>query len=1306
MIKDRKGSMPFAIIAVTILLLASVAGAVVAGQTRTAETIVETEHGIDAVDAALENIRTYTNQELGIIILDISKDASLGTLDERAEEFTERANRWIDDRFPMVSNGTSAELVGRNIELTAESMTLGESSGLPEGFVPAYLHGTGTVTVRVSSSFGYSERDIEISTDGSYALPLAAERGSLFERMSSEGAISLSQIMSYELTSVAQYRVLNGYGSLSQYGSKGTDSIITRQDVKNAYENALSICGTICFRNNEGEIHDRIDAADVLAGDTVTIDRASFYGQALVSVIDDIAIKWFDYLRGKDLLVSADKVIGSFRNALDSLISFVTGDNKHGAEDYIIEVMEKNGRSPSEYRYPGTGLTTVSAGGYTVTVENPRVDVLSEDWITNFRSYYNNSQNYIEDFIVQILNTAAQKLYADGSLKPMTLHLDPYDDTAFIDAVTDALRGLTESCESAVEDAIADTVLNADFADPFYAAIAEEVQSRASEIPDSDTLRSSITSALMAAAEDGETGLDDVLNSPSIAAAIHQYEVKVYSDLEVYDDLKHVPGGQPGIVLDVLAAIIEYGLKTIGITSCVRDRTDVLLDEILANSGLNPHTGTEALPDSGSFALTDGYGNSTTETLSFSVTNSPLIDEPVVLTAECSHVTGFREERSAAYTTTFLVHISDRISYRLESSNTFSTNMGCRTTSSYEDAFDNDIELRISVASGWALMGVSYEPTCDIIDDMALILIMELAALMEPLRDFLKIMEEIMDGINEALYDISRFVTEALIDLYEAVMEPLAALIDWFEQKLDAIIGDAVLSAYFSLDLSKQSISFEYLGFTFTLTFNVLSLTSSTKTLFTAELKGPICGLDVTVSLTAKLKGTMKTENVFVTGAAKITGEDWKVNAKIDPLMKGSKHLLTLSGEVRDTDITLVLPQLVDYSESGFKLSDIPGIGDMIGNIPVPELGVNVGFDAGVSLKYSSPVLEGLIINEYETNPPGDDKGSEWVELLNNTDKEIDLTGYTLAASSDSRNKKMTLSGTISPGEFLIIEPTFTLVNSSGKMTKNGEGLILKDRDGVQLDKTGTHKDTSDDDFTWQRTYDGSNEWEFKKSTMGRSNGGYMMTGILSPTDVKDIAFDSLTEAFDEVGSITDIESAQNIIRQTVQKTIDEVIEKVSDALVEASVYVRADVSDMSSSLSGGVTISLRTDSDLLEDVLKYIAGKIEELALSIKNPYKIDSVSMFTDNIDLEITFDARVGFPEFLAKKVDDLPQMDLGVTFRTNISALTKVFGTDTGTPMVECGVRVMDCPGVVIPSKLSPKAGMTHDLWLFRLTLEWP
>ena len=84
MIDDRRGSMPFSILAVAILLLASVAGAVLAEHARTDTELDDTKEGIVAVDRAVDDITSYVEQELGIIILNISKDDSLGPLEDRS----------------------------------------------------------------------------------------------------------------------------------------------------------------------------------------------------------------------------------------------------------------------------------------------------------------------------------------------------------------------------------------------------------------------------------------------------------------------------------------------------------------------------------------------------------------------------------------------------------------------------------------------------------------------------------------------------------------------------------------------------------------------------------------------------------------------------------------------------------------------------------------------------------------------------------------------------------------------------------------------------------------------------------------------------------------------------------------------------------------------------------------------------------------------------------------------------------------------------------------------------------------------
>ena len=464
----------------------------------------------------------------------------------------------------------------------------------------------------------------------------------------------------------------------------------------------------------------------------------------------------------------------------------------------------------------------------------------------------------------------------------------------------------------------------------------------------------------------------------------------------------------------------------------------------------------------------------------------------------------------------------------------------------------------------------------------------------------------------------------------------------------------------------------------------------------------PVAGLVVTAGILFKVKGDVKAENLVITGEGGISGDGWSVDMTLDPLMRGSKYLVTVDGEVGDTDISLVAPKLESYHEMGIALSDVPGLGDVLSNIPV--MGAKVAIDAGFSLRYSDPMDDGLIINEFESNPAGDDEGHEWVELLNNSPVSVDLDGYTLLAASDRRTKSMELSGTLGPGEFLVIYPEFTLVNSSGKYTKNGEAVVLKDPDGNEVDRTPTKKDTSNDGQTWQRSFDGSTEWVFADATQGRSNSSYPGSSLVSAKELKDSVWTAVEKSFDRVGTITDLDSLQEFVQHLVRYTLEELIGVVAGRIVEASVYVSVDVSDATSSASAGAKIALRADGDLVEDVLRYITGKIVELVLRAENPYSIDPVGMFTENIDLEVTFHAGVGFPEILSDGAD-LPQMDLGFTFRTNLAGITRLLGTDTGRPEVQFGIRAMDCPEAAIPSKLSPREGMDHDLWLMLVTVRF-
>jgi hypothetical protein len=1300
MIDDGRGNMPFAVIAVSLLLMAGVAGAVVADHGRAGAGIGQTEQGTEAIDDALDIIEGYINQELGIMILDVSRDESLGSLEERTAVFERRAAEWIDGHFPMMSRGTTAVLVERDVELTAESMGMMGGDGTVGGYIPAYLHAQGTVRVGISSSFGDATRDLTVSTDGSYALPLSSEQGSIFERMVEGGGISISQIMTYELESLAQYRVMSGYGAESVYGPKGTASIITQEDVRKAYGNALDIINTICFRDSDGGIHDAVDIADLMVEELV-IDRASFYGQCLMSVLDDMALKWFDYLCGSYALDRLHLSHSANDAALNCLIRFFSGNDAFSAQSYIERVMEDQGIDESLYRYPGSGTTTLEIGGYVITVENPTKDIMDESWIRLFSLHYDMDGPDMQDAIENILNSAAAALYS-GEYEPYKVRLGPYDEKPFIDVLCESYRTLISDCQDAIDGILPGIVEGESVYDPFYAAIAETVGRHADDMADCDELRSRIMEKLF---ELPDADVYELMESPEVERAVHSYLSKVHSDLSVYDSLRRMEGGNTSVLTDILLEIAGFGLRLSGLGSDMDERAELLLDEILANSPMNPYSGIIDLPGTEGFALMDGSDNIMYERLIGTMTNDPIVSEPEVATRKCCHMTGFMEDMTAGYSTTFQVRVRDCIDYRIEAMSQLSESLGSGVTAASSGTVMNDIVIEVSVVSGWALSGVDYRPSVTLADDIWEKLYPFLEPIIEPLREIMEMVRGVIEKINACLMEIGRYVADILEDIYERIMGPLEEINRWIDEKIGEILGEEALNLFYSLNLASQEIRFEYMGYTFQLKFNLASLASATKTLFVASLSGPIGGLDFTVSVTAKVKGEMHPNNVFVTGSATVSSDDWKVKMGLDPLMKSSKHMVTVSADVRGTDITIVMPDLEDYSELGIKLSSIPGVGQMLSNIPIPGIGLNLGLDAGFSLKYTAPVYNGLLINEFESNPKGNDTSNEWVELFNNTDKAIDLDGYRLIAASDRTRKNMALSGTIAPGEFMVIETSFSMVNSSGKLTKNGEGLTLKDPDGVVVDKTGTHKDESDDGKTWQRTYDGSGEWTFKDGTMGRSNGNYVSGKLLTVEVAKEIVWGSVEDAFGSVGSITDLESMQEVVKLTIKNSVDRLIKKVSGCLVEASVFVKIDIKDPTSTASGGIRVALRCDHELAEDVLKFIAGKIESVALSMKNPYKIDPIGMFTDNIDLEVTVDAKIQTPGILSANIDDVPKIDLGVTFRANISAICGLFGKDVGRPGIECGVRILDCPTALIPPTMSPKKGMDHDLWLLRMTVEW-
>ncbi len=138
-----------------------------------------------------------------------------------------------------------------------------------------------------------------------------------------------------------------------------------------------------------------------------------------------------------------------------------------------------------------------------------------------------------------------------------------------------------------------------------------------------------------------------------------------------------------------------------------------------------------------------------------------------------------------------------------------------------------------------------------------------------------------------------------------------------------------------------------------------------------------------------------------------------------------------------------------------------------------------------------STLADHVVINEIDTNPPGDDSASpsEWVELYNPTDSDVDIGGWTIASTTVLKQKFTVPTGTIlEAGEFS------TYSYKTVWFTDTNEIVELRDDNGFLVDATPLLTDIGSDFTSWQRIYDGfdldsTDDWKFETSNAGSSNG-------------------------------------------------------------------------------------------------------------------------------------------------------------------------------------------------------------------------
>ncbi|MBE6527174.1 MAG: lamin tail domain-containing protein [Thermoplasmata archaeon] len=1214
-------------------------------------------------------------------------------MEERAERFHVLSDSWMERMFPAVDSGVRITVSGWDYSLTS-TLLQKDAAMSGEGYTPAYLKASGRAELVMESSSGKASRPVDVEADAGSAFPLTAQRGSLFAHAASGDGSLLSQLMTYQLTSLAQYRVLNGYGSGGYYGDTGTASILTNDDIRESYESCLGAVSSVYLSSPDGEWSGTCDAASVLMSGELTLDLNMIYAQALYGVVDDITLRWAEYFGGKELISLLDDVADTFADIWGKVTSFLTGKNTDSAEDYIEDVCGDVGYDVCEDQ----SFTLTLDDGTEITIPYPERDIMDLDAVTSFYSDYRHSVNGLQDWLTEIINDAVTSV-ADAK-KLGVLRFSVGSDEAFPEALCSRAIAAAEGSLYVLEGALEDAVRSTEFHDRLSSAVWYAVDgSRAEDLLcDISTFAEECGTIIQE-----ETGTDidteTLLSNQSFLDAHASWVQDVDRILDGMRPLLTVEAKNSGIIRDGCIHIVKSGLHLADLMIDMGPKIREICREFADNISVCGASGLREYPSADGLILTDGASDNRIW-LESKTESSPRVSVSVD-PSECVHGTSVGDSDVASFTTVWKISLKDELRFTVRSSDTASSASGT-TTSEFSDSIAIDTELTVSAVSGWALIGIEYHPSNTLKDDVIGIIFSALSELVEPLLDLMRSLQEIMAVLNDTVSMLCGIAQNELERILGMLRGPIDVMNDAIVSKLTdsgcRAIMDILenLERTYSITLSNQTVNLTYGGWGLKLTFYLGTMTNYTKHLVKATLTGNVGGADFSATVDVKVKGSDE-YTPMVTGKFSAKGDDWDVEGTVDPMMVSHSFMLEMAGNIRGTGFMIDLPVLEQYREVDLSLCDIPAVGLLLSDIPFLIPGTSVSLDAGLDIRYNAPITSGIIINEAEANPPGNDRDAEWAEILNLSSSRADLGNWTLTTS---KNKEYVFpEGTaLEIGERIVVAfPGMFLNNTS-------ETLTLSDSDGLPVSKVKLVDDRADDSRTCQRPMDGMTKWGLFDGTPDARNSGGLFGKDGTVTEAcLEILRDAAVRAIGELGGkVTTEEGMADLIRLTFTYALDEGIDRISDMLVEASLYLKVEFSDISSTATLlGFRVHLTADKTLAGDVLRYLVGRTAEMVFNIEDPYGIDIGTSASDNIFLGVTVYTGHGLPAFLDPSGDK--DVRVGADVSLNISAVRKAMGSPSGTPRIAAGIAAFNIPSAAIPAFMKADPKLTSDLWLFRLTL---
>jgi len=382
---DERAKVSFALVAVLVLMLSTVSMVYIAAINRMErereqedETTSTMEHKVNVVQSEIET-QTYIlamnaiykatqeendqNRIVPIFEKELDKYLKKYTDDDgfeegdffiRVEDYTVSLNldsKLTDDYIPVGDPGVSdgGKLDGVDIE---------KPEAMEDTPTNCYYNLDGDINYRVThkDSKVALDKNMSFSRSIETPYPILQNKFSQFNNNAQTSSSELGRIIQYILVTIAQYRVLQGYGASEieevDFNVGGTDEIITYDDIELAVNLAILLESAKLYRDfdadhlkefaiNNGETEqsmaslvntwiteDQIDGADIIALykglENNEINLEMLLGQAIYSLMDQFILKYLNYFGFIDLLDAIWQVTQVGWNAIEGFFGWFT----------------------------------------------------------------------------------------------------------------------------------------------------------------------------------------------------------------------------------------------------------------------------------------------------------------------------------------------------------------------------------------------------------------------------------------------------------------------------------------------------------------------------------------------------------------------------------------------------------------------------------------------------------------------------------------------------------------------------------------------------------------------------------------------------------------------------------------------------------------------------------------------------------------------------------------------------------------------------------------------------------------------